>query len=393
VAFLAAAALVTLVLEHRRPAVSAWAIAACVAAVVGGVVLLAAPGEAGFEGSGRTEEYRDLAADLGLQPNFDPTRYLALGQAVGPPSSDGFYDPPGAIYHEFVRRAVGEGRLRRPLLVLFPVAVIGAAFVVGRWGRDRLRVTALASMGLVGVILGTGLAFNYAYEVYVLAEFGPRRLFDYTGMAAVLLGAALVETAVHRLTEQWRVGPRTAMVVALVGVVVLAGLALPRTVPPEERESILATGVRPLDWVRTNVPCEGRVLADRRTLATFELFTGHAGVLEGMGPYLRPDLLGVAIRELLDAEAFFADPVGGESYLRERGVAAVVVTAYAQTLGGVGGPLRVSRLGLHDLDDVPFLKPVARSETVSVYRVTGFDASSATMDVDSLPGYACDTRA
>jgi hypothetical protein len=391
-AFLAMAALATLLLDRHRHGLSTVGVAGLVAAVMGAALLLVTPGEAGFEGAGRTEAYRNLAADLGLEPTFDPTRYLALGQAVGPPSQDPFYDPPGAVYHEFVRRAVGEGRLRRPLLVLFPLAMIGAAFGVWRWGRDRLRVTALASLAMAAVILATGLAFNYAYEVYVLAEFGPRRLFDYTGMAAVLLAAAVVETGFQRLAARRRDGPRTAIVMAVVGTVALAALALPRTVASEERESFFASGLATLAWVKANVPCEGRILADRRTLATFELFTGHAGVLEGMGPYLRPDLLGVAIRELLDAEAFFADPVGGESYLRDRDVAAVVVTAYEQTLGGVGGPLRMSRLGLHGLNEVPFLERVAVSETVAVYRVIGFEPDSATPNVAELPGYVCDTR-
>jgi hypothetical protein len=212
-------------------------------------------------------------------------------------------------------------------------------------------------------------------------------------MAAVLLGAAVIETALHELAERRRDGPRTAMVMAVVGIVALAALALPRTVASGQRESFFASGLMPLSWIETNVPCEGQILADRRTLATFELFTGHVGVLEGMGPYLRPDLLGVAIRELLDAEAFFADPVGGESYLRDRGVAAVVVTAYDQIIGGVGGPLRVSRLGLHGLNEVPYLERVAASETVAVYRVIGFEPASAVPDVAELPGYICDMRA
>ena len=50
------------------------------------------------------------------------------------------------------------------------------------------------------------------------------------------------------------------------------------------------------------MPCDGTVLADRRTLGTFEAMTRHAGAVEGMGPYLRPMVLSTAIRTLLAAQ-------------------------------------------------------------------------------------------
>ena len=42
---------------------------------------------------------------FGLPKTFDPTRFLALGQIGGPAPRGAFYDSPGAIYHEYVRRA------------------------------------------------------------------------------------------------------------------------------------------------------------------------------------------------------------------------------------------------------------------------------------------------
>jgi len=74
-----------------------------------------------------------------------------------------------------------------------------------------------------------------------------------------------------------------------------------------------------------------------------------------------------------------------------RGTPAVVTTTYDQTLGGVGGPLRlVGRTP--DLAGIPFLRVAARSRTVTVYRVIGFRPAAGPSpfpDVRTLPGYSC----
>jgi hypothetical protein len=198
-----------------------------------------------------------------------------------------------------------------------------------------------------------------------------------------------VETVVARVAAGR--APRLKMAGAILVVLAVTAFALPANVASGEREAFFASALEPLEWVERNVPCEGRVLADRRTLATFETMTGRAGPLEGMGPYLRPGLLGVAVRALLEGGEFFAEPSAGEPYLRENAVAAVVVTSYGQTLGGVGGPLKVGHVPEDDLDTLPFLEPAARSETVTVYRVVGFDPDQADLPrVTGLPGYCRD---
>ncbi len=132
------------------------------------------------------------------------------------------------------------------------------------------------------------------------------------------------------------------------------------------------------------------MLADRRTLATFETLTRHGGAIEGMGPYLRPAVLTTAIRSLLDARRFFLNPGAGAGYLRRAGVAAVVVTTYDQTLGGVGGPLKFGLGKDSNLDRVSFLRLVARSSTVRVYEVRSLGPPPlGSPDVRNLPGYRC----
>ncbi|HEX9312457.1 MAG TPA: hypothetical protein VGA30_06480, partial [Actinomycetota bacterium] len=384
-AFLGAYGIGVVAFDHRpRLAARVGAVILGVAAVVGAFVLFAPRGDVGFQGAGDTAVYRKLAVELGLPPAFDPTRFLALGQLRQPAHGGAFYEPPSVTYHEYIRRVVGEDRLRRPFLLLVPLAG-AAAFGLLLWrGPPILRALAVACALTALAILVVALAFEYRFDVYVLAEFGPRRLFDYTAIPAVLLGAAVVE-----LLLPAAVGPR-APVLAVAGLVALAAFAVPRNVAPAARERFFDDALPALRWIGANVPCDGRVLADRRTLATFETLTRHGGAIEGMGPYLRPAVLTTAIRSLLDARRFFLNPGAGAGYLRRAGVAAVVVTTYDQTLGGVGGPLKFGLGKDSNLDRVSFLRLVARSSTVRVYEVRSLvPPPLGSPDVRNLPGYRC----
>ena len=277
--------------------------------------------------------------------------------------------------------------------LLFPVAVAGALVLLLFLGDVRLRVMAIAAVALLVVVLVVGLTFSYLFDVYVMAEFGTRRLFDYGGLPVVLLVAGVLEVGVNRLLPKLTSAEAARPVVAGVLVLGTVVLAAPRTLSPKDTEAYFATGVPPLEWIESNIPCQGRVLADRRTLATFELFTRHAGVLEGMGPYLRPDLLETAIRSLIEAQAFFDDPTANPSYLTQQAIGAVVVTTYGQSLGGVGGPLKleVSRAAL---DAMPNLRVATESPTVTVYRVVGLlTVQGGFPDVEDAPGYLCEAPA
>jgi hypothetical protein len=362
-----------------------------VAVASAALVRFASGGDLGFGGAANTASYRALARDLGLPRDFDPTLYLALGRTASPPAR-GFYQPPSVTYHELVRRMVGERRLRRPFLVAVPV--LGALGLVALWRRsDRepdLWDAGVASVLTALAILGVALAFSHRFHVYVFAVFGARRLFDYAGLAAVLMAAAMVELGLRRLPTRRSGRAPGVPVAAAVALAVLAAIALPRVVAPSARERFYGSALAPLAWIERNVPCRGRVLADRRTLATFESLARRAGALEGMGPYLRPELLETAIADLFAARAFFRDPVAHGGDLRRWGIAAVVVTARDQTLGGVGGTLKVGG-PRSPLARVPGLRIAARSSTVTVYRVTGFDPAAAGRfpDVSSRPGYRC----
>jgi hypothetical protein len=384
--FLGAYALATLAFGPRgRAVVRTTALLVGAGVAVGAFVLLAPRGDVGFQGAGDTSVYRTLAAELGQPPGWDPTRFLALGQLTQPAHRGAFYEAPSATYHEYVRRVVGEEDLRRPFLAIVPLAGILAVAAMLLWGTAELRALAVASALTAVAVLVVALVFSYRFDVYVLAEFGPRRLFDYAALPAVLLGAGVLELGLARLGRR---GIAAGLALGLA----FAAFAVPRNVSSGGREHFFDTALAPLAWIEANVPCEGRVLADRRTLATFEATTQHAGATEGMGPYLRPGVLATAIRELLGARSFFRNPEANVDYLRREGIAAVVVTSYDQTLGGVGGPLKAAVAIRSRLDSLPSLRLEASSSTVRVYRVTTFDPATARTsfpDVRALPGYRC----
>jgi len=370
------------------PTVRAGVVVLAATGAVAAFVLLAPRGDVGLQGAGDTSVYQRLDAELGLPKDFDPTRFLALGQIAGPVHRGAFSESPGAIYHEYVRRAVGEERLRRPFLLIVPEMGLLAAFVLLRWGGPRLRLMAVAAATTAVVLFVVALAFDYRFDVYALAEFGPRRLFDYVALPAALLGAGVAEVALERLARR-RASVATAVV--LVGILTLAAVGVPRNVSSSSRERFYSTALAPLAWIEANVSCQGRVLVDRRTLGTLEAMTRHAGTIEGMGPYFRPAVLTTALRSLFAARDFFRDPSAGRDYLRANDVAAVVVTSPGQTLGGVGADLKVVTRDAGRVAGVPFLQLAASSATVKVYRVVGFEppVPGTAPDVTRLPGYRC----
>jgi hypothetical protein len=364
------------------------------AALVGAFVLIVPPGAIGFSGVGDASAYKQLAAQLGEPPCWDPTLYLTQGKLnqTCRTSTSGFYNPPRYVYDEFVRRSLGLAQPRIRYLLLLPLLYltsVGVAFLFG--SKDLAAATAASALLGVALLLVT-LVFSWRSNIYVVAQFGERRLFDYTGVPVAVLGLGLVEVGVTRLGGM-RIRSRARPwlpIAAVVAASVLAGaILIPRDTQNPASARYLATALAPFAWIERNVPCGGRILSDRRTLATFEVFSRHAGVIEGMGPYLRPDVLIAAIPQMLAARRFFLDPAAGEAYLREQGVAAVVVTAPDQPIGGT---LHIVRYDRAAFDSTPFLQVAARSASVTVYRVVGFATGSGFPSVVGLPGYGCGVR-
>ncbi len=383
---------VSRMIVHRRfaPAFRTAGFIVAVAGLLGAAALLGSGGDLGFQGAAGDAAYQRIDTQLGLPDGVDPVLLLIheahLAQ-VKPVS----YGPAQAL-HDFGAEVAGRdpegGRRTSALALALPIAAAVAALIVLLvWGDRELRVLAVTAALFAVTLLLVGMAFSVRYHVFALATFGNRRLFAYVLLPYVLLGAGVVELVLDRLRE--RPEPDTgksAPVVALGLTLVLGAALLPRAVAPHDQLVHRTDEARTLAWIGDHVPCEGRVLADRRTLAAFETLSHRAGVLEGMGPHIRPAVLARALAEMFRAQGFFADPTSGRDYLRQRGVAAIVLTMGYESMGGWR---RVAEVDRDTLDAVPYLEPAFETERTAVYRVVGFRPNPALPPVSTQPGYRC----
>jgi hypothetical protein len=369
--------------ERARNAVLALG----VAIALGAVLMFVAPGDSGFQGPGDPGVYAKLAREVGLPPSFDPTLYLARGiidQRPGPEAGS-FYRPPSETVGKFAGNILGTFEADAPVWIPVAGAAAGLGIAIA-FGTADVAIAAGAGIALGAALLLVALAFSYEYDIYALALFGERRLFDYTAVVEWVVVLSAVETGLLWLGPSppgvlWRrASPRqpgrrpawAPAVAAAVLVVVAAAWLVPTSVrwgTLGKQQERLTSMVPALDWIERNVPCDGRVLADRRTLGAFEAATGRVGVLEGAGPYFRIDVLRVALSSVLEARKFLHDPQGMPGYLARNHVAAVMLT---QAGGGPLGafPIRpVARMGFAD---APFLQQVVKTPGATVYRVRTF---------------------
>ena len=122
-------------------------------------------------------------------------------------------------------------------------------------------------------------------------------------------------------------------------------------------------------------------------LGTFVAATGRVSVVEGMGPYLRPEMLHPVLADVLRAHRFFERPAGGRRFLRREGVDYVIVVKGVR-IGSMVGTLDsgVDPAGLAGVD---FLRPVYTSPDADVYRVRGSGRLSGFPDPADYSGFMC----
>jgi hypothetical protein len=368
---------------ETRAAIGSVAAIAAIAIGIGAAGIVLAPGEEGFAGAFDQAAYRAVVERNHLPPDFDPTRFIATGRVHGGPTID-----TRAVVASFERSVtgrptsgasgVGPGGLPVPEMALLGAGLAGVLVFGGR----SLRIVATTCVAFALLLLGVALAFAVHYHEFALAAFGPRRLFDYLALVWALAAALVLELVWVRASAGRALADAGSL---LVTVALLAALA-PAARAPADAVRPGASEMALLSWIRANVPCDGRVLLDRRTLATFETMTGHAGVVEGMGPHIRPSVLTIAIQRILEATTFFQDPASGRAYLARNGVAAVVVSTYAHPLGGW---LRLDGERTRAVAGTPYLVPEFRNAAGIVYGVEGFTPNASLPSVAGRPGYDC----
>ena len=381
---------------RRAPMVTLTRAAALagVALVVATLSLVLPAGDLGFGGAVGDAEYRALRSELGLPESFDPTRFLVTGRLQTPAGTEtiGVKDVAEAFAYRAVGRNVqvlppGTGPLPSWALTIPFAVVLAIVIAVIAWGPPDLRVTVLCASFLALLMFAVGVAFALRYDLYALERFGNRRLFNYAMLPYVVVLLAGGEAVLRWIAARGRMYERAVSIAACgLVIVTLIGFLPAAGWPKASKVGNLRQQIQLLRWVKDHVPCEGRVLADRRTLATFQTMTGHAAVLEGMGPHLRPEVLVRAIGELLRAKTYFEDPQTQRRYLEERGVAVVVAT---RPFAEFAGWIRVLRLPPDPFRDVDYLRPVYQSHVGTVYLVEGWVPNPSLPVVKGRPGFRC----
>lgn len=348
---------------------------------VGGAILVLPHGDVGLRGAAAPGGY-DVFAE-----GFDPTLYLNSGVApgqrvVGPRT---FYVSPESALDLFVRSAIGPQHGPRPhkRIWILGLVLCGllAAVAILLWFPRELKPVGLTACGLGAVIVILTWLFSLRYHLYMPAWFGIRRLFDYSSIPVALVALVLVEGVLLALGRfrSW-MGPLAGFVIAVL--VAAALLVDGRAQSPRTSGAALVEG---FDWIRSQTPCDARLLTNEHTVGVFEALTGRVAVLEGATPFLRPNIMQPIVRLLLDAREFFHEPEQHQAFLRAQGVDYVVVlmgghVGYSETIGTTNGPA---------LPRLPSLHRVFANQGMTIYRVIGMPTAIRRPDPAAFPGYDC----
>lgn len=359
---------------------------------VGGVVALALfvlpKGDVGLAGaSGGDDVYARFGGD------FDPTLFIAAGTTPEQQAADGPRDwtlTPGRAYRAFVASALGrpgtEGLNPHappgwlgPAGVLLAFGLVGLAVAMLVWFPPALRPLGVVAAGLALFLVGLAWWFSRRSSLYIPANFGLRRLYDYSAVPLLLVALGLCEAGTGPLGRVNRRAP----VAAAAAVVALAGvLLLPSARMRPERVDRVAPMVEAMRWADEHLPCRSLILANQHTEGFFEAGLGRPGLLEGATPYLRPQVLETTIGLILEARAFFTHPA--LAALPDARVTHVMVIRG----GGIGYSAGLGKIDITGLDAARFLKLVHSNDAVRIYELTGAAAGDG-IDAGAYPGYSC----
>jgi hypothetical protein len=335
-------------------------------AVLGGVfVLLAvltrllAGGTFGLGGASNPASYR------AMHLSFDPTEYLFTGRFVrwGAAGHGHWYVPASRVVSDIM---IGPGTAWPAWglwLLVAGSALTGVLLLL--LAPADLRITGMVGAGLLAGLTGTALLFAYHYHVYVDATFGVRRLPDFATLGLAILALGLLEALLAWLSPYLR---KASLALPAVMVTLLSVWVLPASAATQPLGLVSHNRIVLVNWLRTHTPCNARFLVNERTEGAFTALTGRFALLEGMGPFLRPDKLGYVISLFLAARQFFQAPLSHQAFLSQHGISYVVVVRQSQLLG-YGGP--TGKANMPAIRAAPFLHPVLVKPYVIVYQVQG----------------------
>jgi hypothetical protein len=344
----------------------------CLAGVIGLVVPWLARGDLAFQAAAGSNQYRAVGG-------YDPTALFTSGeQRRFAPGSRALYEPVDDLLKEHVESAIGlSPENPYPLLLGGILAAILLAVAV----PPLLKPVPLVALGLAANLIIASIAFSYLYDAFVPASFGARRLADYAVLPVILLILTAIEGA---LMQGGKVDVRVPLAAATGITVAVALLLLAVMLPLPGPRPWQLRNIQYLNEIRNSLPCDARILSNRRTGGTIQVLTGRTGILEGMGPHLRPQFLRETVKLLLDANQFYQRPVSNIDFLerREADYVLLVHRSFDPALRTVEADFRI-------FDNLRFLELVAKTPGADLYRVVGIDKDADVPRPDEFPGFRC----
>lgn len=340
--------------ELRLVLVGAGATAASFVVLYLGVLGLAG-GDLGFQRATSGSSFS------GLPSTVDPTSSFARQRFVESPPDRRFYIRPADLVESFATQTIRlEGSARLAAFVLAALALATIAMVLLEWSLLPLGIVA---WGTAGTVLAVGLFFSFRYGTLIPANFGPRRLFGYMTLLPVLLVPGLLEAAAGPLARRERLA-RVALPLAAGALAIAAAVAH----VPERSLPRAESGLSVLERVADVVPCDARMLPNARTAGSWEATIGRQSVIEGMAPYLRPEVMAHVLPLLVDAREFFRRPEANRDLLAREQVDYVVFVRPGPWIGTAGGIIPADG-DLAAVESLPDLRPVYEDDELSVFAV------------------------
>jgi hypothetical protein len=339
--------------EVRRALVSTLVVVTAVAAIWLAVVI-AAGKSLGFEGTPPT------VAGQGIPASADLSRSFSQAHLVSRRKPDGhFLYGPASIVREYVADSAGIENHRLGAAAALSILLAVSSLAVLRACRSRFVAPIVMAFGLAATLTVVALLFSYHYRTKIPGNFGLRRLYDYTAVPTALLLATSLSCLAWAASRRWPAVDIALPVALALAVAASAAFSVPASAPaPYTARSLAAFGT-----VSRVVPCGARILPNARTAGSFEAFTGHSTLLEGMAPYLRPSMLRPIVLQLVGARRFFAHPSRDAAYLSREHVDYVVVIRNVP-IGWTAAPFPVDEAALSAL---PGVHEVAHDGDLSIY--------------------------
>lgn len=345
----------------RRVLIGAGATAAVFGVSYLGVLGLAG-GDLGFQRATSGSSFAGLPRDI------DPTNSFGRQKLIESTPDGRFYIPPRELVEGFASQAIpleDSARLGALVLVALALATMGMVLI-----ERALLPLAIVTWGVAITLLAVGIFFSYRFGTLIPANFGPRRLFGYMTLVPALVVPGFLEAVARPLTR------RSSLALAVLPLVAgsLAIWAAAARIP--ERSLPLAeNGLAVFDRVSEVVPCGARMLPNARTAGSWEAITGRRSIIEGMAPYLRPEVMAHVLPLLVDAREFFRDPRANRDFLARERVEYVVFVQPGAWIGTAGASIPTDG-DLRALASLPELRPLLEDPRVSVFAV-GDEAAAA----------------